>query len=346
LPKETALSQEIALLKQSRNRIAVRHGLPPIGATMVNQYGIEWLVDGHLFVPTLSTIARHGVEYIDTDDPSDLYPVIVPQNLSPRLNAFIAETDRCTSKQIMLLDTMPHLRPKEAHPYGFSIDGMTSPHRIVLFLDAVHVHETVLAHEIGHLWIDLVEDCEDYRMLKDLSNTAKVFQWNNLQSFVLDNKVNEVLREKGFDMSVIEADVEEALASFAQAILSGYRPPTAHEAVFLASTLATARLDYERGAQDALQSLELAAMVFQRDLPDVHDLACHLAASVRRHGYSDRASIERAIDECAQLSFAFLGEPLDLDRELIEERPTEAYEDKYPEYLLARISPGLFRDQR
>ncbi len=328
------MSQEIALLKETNNQIAVRHGLPPVGSTMINQYGIEWLVDGHLFVPTLSTLSR-GTDP-DVDDPRDLYPVILPQNFSPRLTNFIAETDRCTSKVIVPLDTLPYLRPHSAHPYGHWIDGLDSPHRILMFLDAAHAHETIIAHEIGHIWIDLVEDCEDYRIFNDLSDTPKVHQWTSLQSFVLDNKVNEVLREKGFDMSVIENDVEESLISFAAAIRSGYRPPTAREAAFVASTLATAMLDYEAGAQNTLQSLDMASTVFRQDLPDVYELACHLAASVRRHGYADRASIRKAVDECALLSFAFVGEPLDLDTDFVEAVPTEDYNDKYPEYF-----PGI-----
>lgn len=331
LRKETALSQEIALLKETNNQIAVRHGLPPVGSTMINQYGIEWLVDGHVFVPTLSTLSR-GTDP-DVDDPRDLYPVILPQNLSPRLTNFIAETDRCTSKVIMPLDTLPHLRPHSAHTYGHWIDGLDSPHRILMFLDAAHAHETIIAHEIGHIWIDLVEDCEDYRIFRDISDAPKVHQWTNLQSFVLDNKVNEVLREKGFDMSVIENDVEESLLSFAAAIRSGYRPPTAREAAFVASTLATAMLDYEIGAQNTLQSLDMASTVFRQDLPDVYELACHLAASVRRHGYADRASIRKAVDACALLAFAFVGEPLNLDTDFVEEVPTEDYNDKYPEYF-------------
>ena len=328
------MSQEIALLKETNNQIAVRHGLPPVGSTMINQYGIEWLVDGHLFVPTLSTLAR-GTN-LEEDDPRDLYPVILPQNLSPRLTNFIAETDRCTSKVIMPLDTVPYLRPHSAHPYGHWIDGLDSPHRILMFLDAAHAHETIIAHEIGHIWIDLVEDCEDYRIFKDLSDTPKVHQWTSLQSFVLDNKVNEVLREKGFDMSAIENDVEESLISFAAAIRSGYRPPTDREAAFVASTLATAMLDYETGAQNTLQSLDMTSTVFRNDLPDVYALACHLAASVRRHGYADRASIRKAVDACALLAFAFVGEPLNLDTDFVEEVPTEDYNDKYLEYF-----PGI-----
>ena len=324
------MSQEIALSKEAHNRIAVRHGLPAIGATMVNQFGIEWRVEDHLFVSTLPTIARQGVFCAETQDPRDLYPVILPQNFSPRLAQFLAETDHCTSKYLLPLDTLPRLRPHSAHPYGHWIDGQSHPGYILMFLDAAHAHETVIAHEIGHIWIDVVEDCEDYRILKDWSDTARVSQWTNLQSFVLDNKVNAVLREKGFDLSVIERDLDDSLASLAAAVLSGYRPPTRREGAFLAYTLATAMLDEEAATTNTLQSLDVAAMVFARDLPDVYELACHLAACVRQQGYQNRASIRKAVDACASLCFAFTGENLNLDTDLIEETPVEAYHDKYP----------------
>ncbi len=324
------MNENSSALKETRNKIAVRHGIPPIGSRMKNQYGIEWLVEGHIFLSTLASIARHGVDCANLEDPQDLYPVLTLQNASPLLLNFVSETDRCTSKSIILVDTMPSLRPRSAHPGSYWVDGQTNPYNILLFLDAAHLHESILAHEIGHIWIDLVEDCEDYRTLKDLSNTARVTHWTNIQSFVLDKKVNEVIRERGFDVSVIDGHVEEALSSLSLAILSGYRPPNPGEAAFLAMTLASAMLDHETGAADTLQSLDVADMVIQRDLPDVYELACQLAASVRRHDYSNREGIRKAIDECASLSFNFAGENFNLDRDLVEEAPNECYEDKYP----------------
>lgn len=325
------MQQEIAVLKETRNQMAVQHGLPPIGARMLNQYGIEWLVDGHLFARTLASRTRpDGVE---EEDLHDLYPVVIPQNLSPQLDEFIAETDRCTSKRFFALDTMPHLRPQQAYPDGHWVDAWTNPALVLFFLDAAHIHETIFAHEVAHVWIDVVEDCEDYRILKDLSNTGRVFQWTNVQSFVLDNRVNEVLRERGFDMSVIEADIRETLASLSMAVLSGYRPPNAREAAFLASTLATAMLDHETGGGSHLQVLDRTSQVFQCTLSDVHELACRLATSIRRHGYGNRDSIRNAVDACARLLFDFTGDPLDFANDLVEEKPTEDCEDKFPLYL-------------
>ncbi len=160
-----------------RNDIAVRHGLPAIGSRMVNGHGIEWLVDGHSFLPDLTSLARDGGQ-VTKQDPRDLLPVIIPQNASQRLKDFWIETDRCTSKYLVAVDTMPGLRPHQAHPDGHWVDAWSSPDAIHFFLDANHVDETIFAHEIAHVWIDLVEDCEDYRVLRDLSDTSRCASFN------------------------------------------------------------------------------------------------------------------------------------------------------------------------
>ena len=78
---------------------------------------------------------------------------------------------------------------------------------------------------------------------------------------------------------------------------------------------------------DALQRLDMATLVLHHDLPESYELACSLAASVRRHGYSDRAGIRKAIDECALSSFNFVGEALNLTRDVVEETPVTIQHD-------------------
>jgi len=322
------VSQELTIIRENCNALAVRHGLPSIGAAMTNQHGIQWRVDGHFFAPTIASVARGPVV---AENPHDLFPVLCPQNFSPKLLDLIAETDRCTSKQILFLDTMPHLRPGEAHPDGHWVDAWSNPSFIPVFLDAARVQESIIAHEIGHVWIDLVDDCEDYRVMRDLSNTAKAHQWTSLQSFVLDRKVNEVLLHKGFDLTLLDAQLEEMLASLACAVVAGYQPLSKAEAAFLAIPLAARMLDGE-AAQDGTQhSLNGAIEAIEYHLPEVYALASRMAASVREYGYGNRASIRRSIDACAGLSFAFTGEPFNSETDLIEELPEECLEDKFPQ---------------
>jgi hypothetical protein len=66
--------------------VASRFKLPTVGATLVNQYGIRWVVQQHAPMPTYDSLNRwrNG----DIQPQEDLYPVIAPQNLSPELMEF------------------------------------------------------------------------------------------------------------------------------------------------------------------------------------------------------------------------------------------------------------------
>ena len=53
---------DLACLKEQNNRIAISQGLPPIGATLTNAHGIEWIVDGHTYAPSVMTLGRTETE--------------------------------------------------------------------------------------------------------------------------------------------------------------------------------------------------------------------------------------------------------------------------------------------
>jgi hypothetical protein len=125
---------------------------------MTNPSGVEWLIDGHVHVPTIGSLRawRSGKK----NKPQDLYPSIVPQNFSDRLTSFIAAVDRCTSKTLLFLDTTPGLRPGSA-PTSHWLDTACNPGTNLIFLDAFTANETVVAHEVGHAWVEYVDQCED-----------------------------------------------------------------------------------------------------------------------------------------------------------------------------------------
>lgn len=113
---------------------------------------------------------------------------------------------------------MPHLRRGTVIPGGHWIDTVGDERGILVFLDAVRVHETLIAHEIGHAWVQYVEQAEDERVLEDVSDPQRLHQLAFVQSFVLDLRVNDVLREKGFDVSLVEADQAASIESMGRAI--------------------------------------------------------------------------------------------------------------------------------
>ncbi len=318
------LEADIATLKKQNNELAVAKGMPPIGSVMVNAHGIEWLVDGHTTAPSILGVdCEHG----------DLYPALMPQNLSKELTEFVAEINRCTPKALMALDTMPALFPKRGHPHGHWVDGLSDPYRILLFIDAARIHETVLAHELAHVWIDLVRGIEDYRVLEDRSNTARYSQVQLVQSFVLDVAVNSLLVEKGFDVGVIAEHSRVAVRNLIEASSRGYEPPTKREGAFLGAFLAGLMLDVDSGAEAEIVGYENLPAV-KRELPEVYHLGEKLANVIRRNPPTSAKAARAAIDEALSLSFEFCGEEIDLERELIEIAPECAYDcDKHPEWL-------------
>lgn len=322
----TQLAEDVACAKEKDNLRASKLGMPAIGAKMVNAHGIEWVVDGHTSTASIATASRDNAADLE------LYPVVIPQKLSPRLMEFVREVDRCTPKAIVPLDTMPYKFPQRGHPGGHWVDAWSDPHRILLFLDIANLHETVLAHELAHVWIDLVEDIEDCRVWRDKDDLPRYSQVQRLQSFVLDQAVNRVLRQKGFDMTIPEQDSLLAMRQLAEAARRGYVPPTEQEGIFLASSLASALLDEAEDLNFVHYSEYLP--VIQTSLPQIAARARDLATIVRECPPVDRASTKQAIDAVLELAFQKTDGGIDLEQDLLEVPPNISWEpDKHLDWL-------------
>lgn len=314
---------DVAAQRERDAMLAARVGMPPVGATATSKAGITWKVDGHTHATSLSTQGLGTSELT-------LYPVVFPENLSPKLTEFLLEVARCTPKSIVPLDTMPHQFPKRAHPGGHSVDSISDRYRILLFLDISDATEAVIAHELGHVWIELVRGIEDYRVMRDTSDSGRYSQVQLLQSFVLDVAVDALLIAKGFDTSDIEADKQAALRQMGEAASAGYQPPTKREAVYMASFLASSLLD--EGNSHILCSQ--TATLVQSHLPDVHRLANAFKEAVQSSPPTCGESARTAIDQVLTHAFAYTDGGIDLTAELLEVKPEPFWEfDKHPEWL-------------
>ncbi len=325
LSATAAIDLDLACLKERNNFIAVRQGLPPIGATLTNAHGIMWVVDGHTYAPSVMTLGR-----TETDsDPRDLYPVSVPQNLSQKLQDMLQEMHACTPKDFVPLDTVPHLRPDQAMPYSHSVDSGSDPNRILLFFDAARIHEAAFAHELAHVWLELVEGIEDYRVLEDLSDPVRYGQVQRIQSFVLDFRVNDLIRSRGFDTLELENDRIKSLDQLSIAASKGYRPPSRWESVAMAMLLAEVFIESTKiltRPDDVFETL-------REKLPKEWTLAEDLAEIVKAEPRSSGASLRQCIDRALTLCFTFAGEHLDLDKDLIERPANVNWRDKWPGWL-------------
>jgi len=329
---------ERACLDERANWLATRIGLPAIGSKMVNRHGIEWVVQNHATVATADSLQRFRDGDIQPE--IDLYPVVDPQNLSPELMEFFFAIDRCTTKTFVMLDTMPGRRNDGHVPGGNSIDMLSHPVSNLLFLDAARVHESVIAHELGHAWVQYEDECEDMRTMEDAGDPQRLKMVNFVQSFVLDLKVNELIRKKGFDMSPIQEDQSVSLNQLARALEAGYQPESPREEVFMALLLADEMVQRDAGRLGDLARFDDSLESIQRSLSLVASLASKLANAARTHGSETRQSIEASVDECLLASFKHCGECLDLDQELVLVNPPEPNIDKFPEWL-PMLPPSL-----
>ncbi len=267
------------------------------------------------------------------NQPGDLYPVVAPENLSDRLHEFISAIDRCTTKRFAILDTMPGRLERGHLCWDNFIDTICHPEVNFVLLDAARMPETIIAHEFGHAWIQYVDQCEDYRTLSDPTNASRLRMLNYIQSVVLDLKVNDLLRTKGFDMSPIEADEQGSLASWARASHAGYTPALVGEEVFMATAVATEIVRREQGTIPALVRKDDPLPAIRKRQGRIYNLALQMAASITSAGYESRSALLRSIDECLVLAFKHCGEHIDLERDLVIVNPSEPNIDKYPGWL-------------
>ncbi|HVL38289.1 MAG TPA: hypothetical protein VM328_02750 [Fimbriimonadaceae bacterium] len=324
------LALEVAARREKNNLSAVRFGLPAVGSKLVNRYGLVFEVESHVHVPTANSVQRWR-EGAQSD--ADLFPSIIPQNLSQRLTSFVAAVDRCTTKTLLVLDTMPHARRDAGVPDGHWVDTIGNGGANLLFIDAAQIHETHFAHEIGHLWVQYVDQAEDERVMEDVSDAGRLHQLSFVQSYVTDLRVNQLIAEKGFDVSLIVQDQAASIASLGRAIEAGYRPENPREGVFMALALAVQILEEQKTGSNMLAKLDDTLAKVTRLDPELAQLATGFADAVTRHGYEGKVQIRASIDECLKLAFEYSGDGIDLDQDLVFPPAPEADFDKYPQWI-------------
>ena len=308
------------------NDTARIHSMPPLGTRYAGAGGLEWtVVDyGHFVAPP--TMARYP-------DDCDYLPIVIPCNVSLQLDKLFYEVDHCTSKRIVVLDTMPHVHPfglgKNIHCANMNAD----PEEVRIFLDVQNAHETLIAHELMHLWMWFVEGHEGEKSLRDRSDVAMNNQLDFIQSFVLDVRVNELIEKRGFDMSVICEDQIRGLEALRKLLLLPNFSPNLREQLLYCLQIAGAVVEQKRQSETMRQKLSGMLEFFGVATPEIYSLAMQLVEMVTRCPLDTRKTLIAALDECTLLGFQFTGDDLNLDRDFIEGYPTECMKDKFPNEL-------------
>ena len=313
-------------LEEALNDTAAIHGMPPVGTRYTGAAGIEWTIAdyGHFVAPP--TMARYPND-------CDYLPIVMPNNPSRRLMRLFYEVDHCTSKRIVLLDTMP-----EKHPFGLGknihcANMNADPEEVRVFLDVQNAPETLIAHELMHLWMWFVEGHEGEKSLRDRSDKAMNNQLDFIQSFVLDVRVNELIEKRGFDMSVICDDQIRGLEALRELLLLPGFSPNRREQLLYCLQIAGAVVEQKRQSEAMRKKLSGILEFFEAATPGIYGLAMQLVQIVNRRPLDTRTELVAVLDECTLVGFRFTGDDLDLQRDFIQGNPTECMHDKFPNEL-------------
>ncbi len=313
-------------------QLARRKGLSEIGTTRISEHGVRYAVTDYApaLSPRFSERVRKGgpPQHID-----DLMPVIAFPDMSDRLHELYLETDCATSRPLVFVDTMPDTSHAIGLP-GFHL-VLVAPTLPELFflLDASRIHETIIAHELGHIRVEMVERIEDFRHPRDQSDLPKITQFYHIQSFVMDLRVNDMLERRGFDMSIIAGHQVETIHNFAANCARGEKPSNPRVLAGIINSLAGALLEMERFPAKSSNAIKDSIELIQSHLPEAFEPARGFVESVLRHGYDSCEAVKRVVDECCAISFAATGDTFDPETDLVEVPHEEPAWDKHPGFL-------------
>jgi hypothetical protein len=310
-------------LLEALNERASIYGMPPIGTCRSNKYGLDWVVADYDFVPTPTTFARYPND-------CDYLPIIAPLALSQRLLEFINETDRCTSKQILFLDTMPEVHPfklgRDIHCCNFS----GNPEKSYVYVDFDRAHEATIAHELAHLWLIYVEGGDGARTFRNRSDNGKINQLDFLQSFVLDVRVNGLIDQRGFDVSLIMEDKINAMTMVRDALALGYSPSSSRETLICIISMAGAYIEQKRWPLECQERLKELFTAIESMKPEWYLTALRFVDILIHNGHNCKDAVRTSLDQVIKLGFEISGEAIEIERELIEPSLNECMQDKNP----------------
>ena len=292
------------------------------------------------------TAADGVIQYHGGAPPLRVFPLVAHMNPSPRLARLYHEIDAVTPKRIIIADA-PGLEEhsREIMEGLHCASWRDVPDTILVTIDSNECCEGIIAHEFMHVWLDLVEGFEDHREYRNVNNGHNYFQVISVQSFVIDCKVQEKLKERGFALRRFTDDIVDALHEGAVALELGCRPRNRTEAAIgarlLARPWATPEL-YEFTGAD-WRKIKYAKRIFERHDRPSAQLADDFVRAFRKHSYSSEDEAVKLIDECLELQFRFLREPFSIEDDLITQPDCIRWTDKFPG-LLPNVPPHTKHD--
>jgi len=294
------------------------------GHTYRNRAGMQFLVANYAQFGFRHTPARlDGTKALElfhgNEPPSSVLPVIAHINPSRRLRNLYREVVATSPKKLIIADAAG--LPEECRQI---IDGLhfTSwreyPDMMAVIVDSNECREDILAHELMHIWLDLVADHEDHRIYRDSSDGRGVFTVISVQSFVIDCKVQEKLMERGFPLRKFTSDIVDTLHQQAMASEAGFALANRSQEAVIARLLARpwAVPELYEFTDDDWKKIRHARAVIERQLPRLVRLADGFVKAFRRHPYTEKREALKLIDECLGLQFGYVQQDFDQARDL------------------------------
>ncbi len=154
--------------------------------------------------------------------PTSVLPVVAHTNASDRLKRIFHEINAVTPKELIIVDASGLAEECRQIMDGFHFTSWRE-HREVMavVVDSNECREDILAHELMHIWLDLFEEYEDHRRYRDINDGRSSFAVLSVQSMVIDFKVHQKLRERGFSLRQLTSDTVDGLYGNAVAMESG-----------------------------------------------------------------------------------------------------------------------------
>jgi hypothetical protein len=322
----------------------------PPGHTYRNERGMAFMVAqyvpfGFRHAPA-GPGANTAIEIHGNRPPVSVVPVVRYLNPSERLNQLYREIDCVTPKAVVFADASGLPQRCRQIMEGLHFTSWRELRDVIpVIIDSGNTREEIVAHELMHIWLDLVEGYEDYRRYRDTADGRSSFAVLSTQSLVIDCKVQEKLRERGFALRPYADEIAEVLQENAMAVQTGASFRNRFQESVIAGLLAvpSAAPGLHEFTEEARRRIRYARAVFERHVPRLVRFADRLVAAFRANGYGARQQALELIDDCLVLQFEYLEQDFDLGRDLRIERDQIEWRNKYPS-VMPNVPPEFKHD--
>lgn len=308
-----------------------------------NPAGMEFVVQGYAPFGFMGTPVHRSqtqsygklVCYGDKP-PSCVLPLVCHANPSDHLALLACEVDAATPKRLLVADAASVSEKSRQVMEGLNFTSWRDqPKTMLIVLDSSTCDESILGHELMHIWLDLVENYEDHRCYRDAAQALKYFAVTSVQSFVIDCQVLSKMKARGFSLKRFREELVDTLYANAVALDVGVRAGNRFQEIVGITMLALPWVipelyDFTR---DDWEKIRFAWRTFEHRLPEGACLAEWIIQVFKLHDFRTNAGMRKLIDALLPIHFQYIGEEFEPARDLVLTKEQVEYTDKHAHWL-------------